>query len=123
LFAGISPADVHNRDPRQVPLVSAGAAVLGNGVLAKTAGANIVFCQLVPWQFDPTKQMNLKRTFRRASYLVTRLATNLGAAASTPCLSRVHDPVMPRGDERRWLDGFYLDTPGEWDDPYRFFRW
>jgi hypothetical protein len=25
--------------------------------------------------------------------------------------------------ERRWLDGFYLDVPEEWDDPYRFFRW
>ena len=23
----------------------------------------------------------------------------------------------------RWLDGFYLDVPQEWDDPYRFFRW
>jgi hypothetical protein len=31
-------------------------------------------------------------------------------------------PIRPptRG---RWLDGLYLDTPEEWDDPYRFFRW
>jgi hypothetical protein len=25
--------------------------------------------------------------------------------------------------EKRWLEGLYLDTPEEWDDPYRFFRW
>ncbi|MBN1672985.1 MAG: hypothetical protein JXR37_18210 [Kiritimatiellae bacterium] len=23
----------------------------------------------------------------------------------------------------RWAKGLYLDTPEEWDDPYRFFRW
>jgi len=23
----------------------------------------------------------------------------------------------------RWSEGFYLDRPQEWDDPYRFFRW
>ena len=33
--------------------------------------------------------------------------------------------VEPIADptEGRWLEGFYLDTPEEWDDPYRFFRW
>ncbi len=25
--------------------------------------------------------------------------------------------------EGRWQEGFYLDVPEEWDDPYRFFRW
>jgi len=25
--------------------------------------------------------------------------------------------------EKRWLNGLYLDTPQEWDDPYRFFCW
>src|SRR5205814_5307572 len=69
LLAGVGPADVHNRDPRELPLVSGGAVVLGDGVLAKAENANVVFCQLVPWQFDPTKQMNLKRTFRRSSCL------------------------------------------------------
>jgi beta-galactosidase len=121
LFAGISPADVHNRDPRDLPLVSAGATVLGNGVLAKADDNNVLYCQLAPWQFDPTQQTNQKRTFRRVSYLVTRLAANLGAASSTPCLPRFHSPATSA--ERRWLDSFYLDVPGEWDDPYRFFRW
>jgi beta-galactosidase len=120
-LAGVGPADVHNRDPREVPLVSGGAEVIGNGVLARVENTNVVFCQLVPWQFDQKKSMNLKRTFRRASYLVTRLAANMGAAGPTPVLGRFGSPA--KVDERRWLDGFYLDVPEEWDDPYRFFRW
>jgi hypothetical protein len=67
--------------------------------------------------------MNQKRTFRRAACLVTRLAANLGAAGTTPVLDRFRSPVARVGSERRWLEGLYLDVPGEWDDPYRFFRW
>jgi hypothetical protein len=123
MLAGIGPADVHNRDPRELPLVSAGATALGNGVLAKADNANVVFCQLVPWQFDPKKQMNLKRTFRRVSALLTRLAANMGVAGSTPLLARFRNPVETSKSEKRWLDGLYLDVPEEWDDPYRYFRW
>jgi hypothetical protein len=121
LFAGIGPADVHNRDPRELPLVTAGATALGNGILAKADNTNVIFCQLVPWQFDPKKQTNLKRTFRRASGLVTRLAANMGAAGATPLLARFR--IRSEENEKRWLDGLYLDAPEEWDDPYRFFRW
>jgi hypothetical protein len=32
----------------------------------------------------------------------------------TPC-----DPPS----KGRWTTGLYVDTPQEWDDPYRFFRW
>jgi hypothetical protein len=120
-LAGVGPADVHNRDPRPVPLVSGGVEVVGNGVLAQVEHANVVFCQLLPWQFDSKKSMNLKRTFRRLAYLVSRLAANLGAAGETPVLGRFGSPA--RAGERRWLDGLYLDVPEEWDDPYRFFRW
>jgi hypothetical protein len=120
-LAGVGPADVHNRDPRELPLVSGGVASVGNGVLATVEMANAVFCQLVPWQFDLKKSMNLKRTFRRVSYLVSRLAANLDAAIETPILARFSSPAKP--DERRCLDGLYLDVPEEWDDPYRFFRW
>jgi hypothetical protein len=67
--------------------------------------------------------MNQKRTFRRSSRLLTRLATNLGAAGSTPILNRFHSSVEASKSEKRWLDGLYLDAPEEWDDPYRFFRW
>jgi hypothetical protein len=122
LLAGVGPADVHNRDPRELPLLTSGAAVLGDGILARANHANIVFCQLVPWQFDG-QQWNLKRTFRRASCLVTRLTANMGAVASTPLLARLSTPVEANATEQRWREGFYLDVPEEWDDPYRFFRW
>jgi len=121
-LAGISPAEVHNRDPRALPLVSAGAAVIGDGVLATARHANVVFCQLAPWQFDYSgAKMNIKRTFRKVSYGVTRLLANMGAAGHTPLLAHFCRPVGP--GEKRWLDGLYLDVPEEWDDPYRFFGW
>jgi hypothetical protein len=48
LLAGVAPADVHNRDPRKLPLVAGGATAYGDGVLAATG--NVVFCQLPPFQ-------------------------------------------------------------------------
>ena len=48
LLAGVAPADVHNRDPRKLPLVTGGATPYGDGVLAATG--NVVFCQLPPFQ-------------------------------------------------------------------------
>jgi hypothetical protein len=122
-FAGVGPADVHNRDPRELSLVTAGAARVGNGVLARVEGMNVVFCQLVPWQFEYTKQYNLKRTYRRASCLVARLLANMGVGGATPTLARFSTPVPAAAREERWLTGLYLDRPEEWDDPYRFFRW
>src|SRR5207244_10917899 len=92
-LVGIGPADVHNRDPRELSLVSGGALVVGNAVLATTENAQVVFCQLVPWQFEPSKAMNLKRTFRRVAGLVSRLAANEGVASSTPLLARFGSPV------------------------------
>jgi len=122
LLAGVSPAEVHSRDPRELPLVSSGATVIGDGVLATAEKANVVFCQLVPWQFDYRgEKMNVKRTFRRVSCLLTRLLANMGASGSTRLLEDFQKPVAQT--EKRWLDGRYLDVPEEWDDPYRFFRW
>jgi hypothetical protein len=132
-FAGIGPADLFNRRPRDLTLVATGATPIGDGVLALApTGAtdpNIVFCQLAPWHFDYGKDYGAKRTYRRASFTLTRLLANLGVAASTtPLLERFRAPPAPAaaaaaGDEKRWLNGFYLDAPEEWDDPYRFFRW
>jgi hypothetical protein len=123
LLVGVGPADIHNRDPRDLPLVSAGMHVFGNGVLANAENANVVFCQIAPWQFDGGKQSNLKRTHRRASFLLARLLANFGIAGSTPILDRFHNPLDAAKPEKRWLTGLYLDQPEEWDDPYRFFRW
>jgi beta-galactosidase len=120
-FAGLGPADVHNRAPRLLNLIDGGAVLVGNGILAQSHDGNVTLCQLVPWHFDQAKSMNLKRTFRRAAVTLTRIASNLGAASGTPILGRFHTPVA--AGEQRWLRGLYLDVPGEWDDPYRFFRW
>jgi len=121
-LAGVGPADVHSRDPRTVPLVRDGAVTAGDGVLAVALNANVVLCQLVPWQFDYRNNFGLKRTFRRTSFLVTRLLGNLGVSGETPLLTRFSTPAAS-GEPGRWLHGFYLDEPEEWDDPYRFFRW
>jgi beta-galactosidase len=122
LLAGVGPADVHNRDPRELLLVSGGVLPIGNGILARSEKANVVFCQLVPWQFDYQKQYNLRKTYRRSSFLVARLLANMGVSGSTPILARFARPVLAKA-EKRWLQGMYLDSPEEWDDPYRFFRW
>ena len=47
VFAGVSPAELHNRDPRELPLVASGQ-VVGHGVLARAEDANVVVCQLAP---------------------------------------------------------------------------
>jgi hypothetical protein len=115
---------VHNRDPRELSLVKAGATVIGDGVLARAEGGNVVFCQLVPWQFEyGGGKSNVKKTFRRSSFLVSRLLGNMGVNGATPVLERFRTPVPAAPSERRYLSGLYLDQPEEMDDPYRFFCW
>lgn len=123
-FAGIAPADVHNRAPGEIPLIESGATIAGNGVLAKDETSGVIMCQLVPWQCDYSgEQHNIKQTFRRWAFLVNRLLGNMGVASTSDFLSRFHQPVDKTREEKRWMNGLYLDTPEEWDDPYRFFRW
>ncbi len=124
VLAGVGPADVHNRDPREIDLISGGATVLGNGVLAVAKDANVAFSQLAPWQFDYSgDKMNIKKTFRRTSCLVTRVLGNMGCESRAPLLERFSSPVTAGETEGRWLQGFYLDQPQEFDDPYRSFGW
>jgi beta-galactosidase len=125
-LAGISPAEVQIRDPRQLPLVTGGAAVIDNGVLAVVEDNNVVFCQLAPWQFNHEELYHVKMTFRRTSFLVTRLLANMGSSSATQLLSHFSTPVsgaVDVDDTSRCLAGLYLDKPVEMDDPYRFFRW
>ncbi len=119
---GIGPADLHNRSPQLFPLISGGAQTVGDGVLGESYGGKIVLCQMAPWLFSDERP-NTKRTHRRASFTLTRLLADLGVSASTPLVERVHSPVSDPIRETRWLSGFYMDTPDEWDDPYRHFRW
>ena len=129
LLMGIGPAETQIREPRQLPLVAGGAVLVDNGVLAVAEDANVVFCQLAPWQFDHKDLYHVKMTFRRTSFLVTRLLANMRSSATTPLLSRFSTPidadmVADKGMKiGRCLSGLYLDEPVEMDDPYRFFRW
>jgi hypothetical protein len=121
-LAGVGPGDVQSRAPLNLPLVTDGATILGDGVLA--FGPNdgqSAFFQLVPWRLDYHAAYDLKRTYRRASFALTRLLANAGVSGSTPLVDRLGKPAM--AGEKRWLNGLYLDEPQEWDDPYRFFRW
>jgi hypothetical protein len=122
-LAGVGPADVHNRDPRELPLISHNANAIGDGVIAVSADGHIVYCQLAPWQFEYNSKPNIKRTYRRASFLLSRLLANLGATSNAPILERIETPVSTAQAEARFKHGLYLDQPEEWDDPYRFFRW
>ena len=117
---GIGPADLHNRDPRVYQLVTDGADVVGNGILAVMDEGRTVICGLAPWQF-PADQQSFKRTFRRSAFTLARLLGNMNVDLRTPLPGRFHGQVGE--NEKRWLDGLYLDQPEEWDDPYRFFRW
>lgn len=122
-FAGIGPADVHNRSPRSLPLIVSGATVVGDGVLALGGEGRVAFCQLVPWEFPSTQSTSVKRTFRRVAFAVSRLLANQGVPSRTPIVERFRTPLVAGVAEKRWLAGLYLDLPEEWDDPYRFFRW
>jgi len=104
-------------------LVAGGARVIGDGVLAVAGNANVVFFQMAPWQYEYRNNFGLKRTYRRASYTVSRLLANMGAAGNTPLLSRFSQPVGFLEKDNRWMSGFYLDQYEVMDDPYRFFRW
>ena len=124
LLAGIGPADVMNRDPRNIDLLSGGITPVGDGVLAITPEANVVFCQLAPWEFNYLKYFNQKRTFRRTSCLITRVLGNMGVAEPVPLLERFSSPIgMGAAGASRWLPWLYLDKPEEFDDPYRYFGW
>jgi hypothetical protein len=122
-FAGVGPADVLIREPREIPLISGGASAVGDGVLGAALDGRVVFCQLAPWQFDAKRTPNLKWSFRRTAVLLTRVLANQGVAGATPVVERLHAPINTAKAEKRWLDGLFLDTPEEWDNPYRFFRW
>jgi beta-galactosidase len=121
LLAGIGPADINMREPRELHLISEGATPLDKGVLAVANQRKVVFCQIAPWQFPYEQQYNLKRTFRLTSVLINRLLSNMGADGTAPVLERF--TKGSGGNSSPWLNSFYLDKPEEMDDPYRYFAW
>jgi hypothetical protein len=114
---------VHNREPREIPLVTGGAEVFGDGVLA--VNTNVVFCQMPPFAYDQTdeKHFNQRRSFERSSFALSRLLGNMGVGAETPLLERFGRAAHVNNKESRRSGGLYRLEPTEWDDPYRFFGW
>ena len=99
LLAGVSPAEVHNPAPRQMPLLtgvtgSKDIAVMGDGILGIARDVHVVLCQLPPDSVSstlgkaPSTQHNLKRTYRRNCFFISRLLGNMGVAGATPLLER-----------------------------------
>ena len=90
---GVSPADIHNRDPRKLPLVTGGANIYGDGVLATQN--NLVFCQLPPFEVSTTfgelGQVDVTNGSAGASALVT-----LGSLVSAQFGQK-----LPAGEEGR----------------------
>ena len=53
-----------------------------------------------PWFFTwPTEQYNVRRTYRRASFVAARLLANMGVSGETPLLSRFATPASGEARE------------------------
>lgn len=53
-----------------------------------------------PWFFTwPLEQQNLRRTYRRTSFLIARLLANMGVSADTPLVTRFSSPASGVGGE------------------------
>jgi hypothetical protein len=77
--------------------------------LALADKANVVFCQVPPWQLNGD-QFNLKKKYRRYSFLVSRLMANAGVAGPTRILERFQAPFDITKLERRWQEGLYVGS-------------
>ena len=95
-LVGIAPADVYTREVRKFTLVSGGAAVVGDGVLAQAGNSHVVFDALVPWQFDYQSVYSLKPTFRHTSFTLTRLLANMGVRSDTSLIANLQKPLPAR---------------------------
>jgi hypothetical protein len=75
--------------------VPAGGAATREAAEGKNLFTNSSFeAGTEPWFFTyRTEQRNLKRTYRRTSFLLSRLLANMGVAGSTPLLERFSTPV------------------------------
>ena len=74
-----------------------------------------------PWSVQLRRAVNLRRTYRHASFPVARLLGNMGVAAPTPLLARFNSPVTAALKS----SGSTASSTSRrtWDDAYRFFNW
>ncbi len=70
---------------------------------------------MAPWYFNHgPERFNLRRTFRRTSFAVSRLLANLGVSGSTPLLERFGEPVgAAQGASVLQNGNFSADTNGD----------
>jgi len=57
---------------------------------------SVVFCQLPPFEVSKgmgAEEFNLRRTFERTSFALSRLLGNMGVSGSTPLLKRFNEPL------------------------------
>ena len=118
---GISNAELHWRTLLAVPALEPAG---GNGnealrVLRKGRGT-IALCQAAPWMFDYAKKPYVRTTFRRNSFLVSRLLSNLGASFATAA-AFAGDPAQPAATAA--APNWYVQQPVAEDDPFRYYRW
>ena len=81
------------RSARAAPGVRRGARSSATACWPRPEGATSSSASSCPGSSTTRKQYNLKRTYRRASFLVARLLANMGVAGSTPLLARFSSPV------------------------------
>jgi beta-galactosidase len=74
-----------------------------------------------PWYFNwTTEQQNLRKTFRRTSFMLSRLLGSLGVRPQTPLLERFASPVVSSGQPSIVRNGQFLEdsdsdgVPNEW---------
>ncbi len=95
-FQGLSNAETHFRNFRDLPLLSGPGTADERGLLAAAdlGGGKVVFCQVAPWMFDPADFDHDRMTYRRTACLLGRILGNLGAPMDTPLLRYWAKPAM-----------------------------
>ena len=123
-LAGVGPADVHNRDPRDLPLVTRRGRHPRRRrpgrpprLATSSSASSCPGSSTTPASRTSSGPSAAPRSWSPAC------SPTWAPPSETPLLDRFATPVAAAGSEPRWKTGLYLDQPEEWDDPYRFFRW
>jgi hypothetical protein len=139
-FRGLSCAETHLRNFKDLPLLSEPEPADEHGLLASAelGAGRVVFCQLAPWMFDPEEFNHDRMTYRRTGFLLSRILANLGAEMENPLLEHWKEPglvvpdmsagwvgepdpedvgreegwQLPEFDDSRWRP---IEVPGTWE--------
>ena len=87
VFRGLSNADFHRRTLMDF-----------NGIkdsddpsikVVKLGRGTVVFCQVAPWQLDYAKKPYLRSSYRRSTFMVSRILANMGASFDSSLLKNI----------------------------------